>query len=121
MKKLFLSRIQRAILRDLYKAGGKLDGYTFYRRYKLDPFDLINATSRLIAESLLSVNEENIFLITAEGKDFLLNSGIVEDTDSQKPWLAVPEEFVKPRMEPWQPYVPSIRLLDKNLLKLDRE
>lgn len=106
-----LSGIERLILRDLFTAS-KLDAYTFYRRYKLAPVQLFSAVNSLAREKLLTV-EGNAICITSNGREYvsLTDTSILEG--ETRPWRTVPESCKGASIDPWQPYIPSTKRLDK--------
>jgi hypothetical protein len=114
---LKINRYQKIILRDLYRAGDVLNAYTFYRRYKFDIAFLINVTSKLVRLELIRF-QETMLKLTDRGKDLICTQNIISKDENEKPWLIIPDEFKGFRVRPWEPYIPSRRLLDQKLFKI---
>ncbi len=116
-KMLKINRYQKIILRDLFRANGMLNAYTFYRRYKFDVFFLIEKTKKLIRLELVEFEDTSLRL-TDKGRTLLLEENIISKGEVKKPWLIVPDEFKDVQKAPWEPYIPSKRLLDKKLFRI---
>lgn len=111
MKKL--TKIQRLILKDLFKARGKIDSYTLFRRYYITPRQLAASISKFIANGHMEQREGEL-LLTAKGKLWLVEGGFFLDTDGDCPWKIVPNEFRQVRLPSWLPYAPELDLLDRS-------
>jgi hypothetical protein len=108
-----LSKAQNVIIRDLFRAGGKLDCYTFYRRYHYSPSELIGVINKLIKEELVSTDNTQI-LLAPKGKTLIVENGLYIDKRFAS-WKSVPEEFSQEKIPPWEPYIPVAKLLDKSI------
>lgn len=114
---LKINRYQKIILRDLFRAGGILDAYTFYRRYKFNVFFLVKKTRKLIRLGLVEFENTSLQL-TDKGKTLLLEENIISKGEIEKPWLIIPDKFKDVQILPWEPYIPSKKLLDKKFFKI---
>lgn len=114
---LKINRYQKIILRDLFRAGGILNAYTFYRRYKFDVFFLVEKTKKLLRLGLIEFENTSLRL-TDKGKTLLLEENIICKGEIEKPWLIIPDKFKAVQILPWEPYIPSIKLLDKKFFKI---
>ena len=117
VKMLKINRYQKIILRDLFRASGILDAYTFYRRYKFDVFFLVEKTKKLIRLGLVEFENTSLRL-TDKGKTLLLEENIISKGEIEKPWLIIPDKFKDVQILPWEPYIPSKKLLDKKFFKI---
>lgn len=64
-----ISKIDRVIIKDLFKATDGLCTYTLYSRYKISLVELFNSIKKLEIEELLD-NDGNRVLLTKKGVDF---------------------------------------------------
>ena len=108
-----LNRIQRLILKDLFRARGMLDSYSLYQRYYITPSQLATSTSKFVEAGYLSIEKGRLSL-TPNGRRWLVTEGFVKTLEDNKPWRRVPEEFVEAKLPAWLPYIPEIGLLDKS-------
>ena len=104
-----LKRAQRIILRDLLKSGGKLDAFTFYRKYGFSPDQLLDNLKRFLRDELIRL-EGNFICLTKKGESWILNQDLnfVPSEKEEEPWKEIPEQFRTQQIEPKQPYIPSI-------------
>lgn len=116
-KMLKINRYQKIILRDLFRARGMLNAYTFYRRYKFDVLFLVEKTRKLIRLGLVEFENTSLRL-TDKGKTLLLEENIISKGEIEKPWLIIPDKFKEVQILPWEPYIPSKKLLDKKFFKI---
>jgi hypothetical protein len=108
-----LTRYQRLILKDIIRANGTLSAYTFYRRYRLSPAQLAESLNRLIINKLIQVKEDKI-LLTSQCKEWLDKRKISFADTEEKEWREIPIEVTQTKIVPWEPYLPSKKLLDKS-------
>src|SRR4030042_776507 len=101
---LKINRYQKIILRDLFRASGMLNAYTFYQRYKFDVFFLVEKTRKLILLGLVEFENTSLRL-TDKGKTLLLDENIISKGEIEKPWLIIPDEFKNVQISPWEPYI----------------
>jgi len=83
---LKLNRYQKIIIKDLFRADGSLNAYTFYKRYKFDVFFLIKTSQKLIRLGLVEFDGTSLKL-TIEGKRKIFEEQLVSKDDTKKPWL----------------------------------
>jgi hypothetical protein len=109
-----ISRIQRLILKDLFKARGKIDSYTLFRREYITPAQLAASISKFITDGKMEEREGEL-LLTPKGKRWVVQKRLFSQATDDYPWKSVPDEFRQDRLAPWFPYVPELDLLDKSL------
>jgi len=114
---LKVNRYQKIILRDLFRARGMLNAYTFYLRYKFDVFFLVEKTRKLVRLGLVEFDDTSLRL-TDKGQTLIFEENIVSKEEIEKPWLIIPDEFKDVQILPWEPYIPSKKLLDKKFFKI---
>ena len=110
MKKL--TRIQRLILKDLFKANGKIDSFTLFRRYYITPPQLASSVFKFIKNGYIK-NSDGMLILTSKGKKWLKETKFLVGRDGDCPWKEVPDDFRQAQLPLWTPYVPEIELLDK--------
>ena len=108
-----LTRIQRLILRDIFKARGKIDSYTLFRRYYITPAQLAASISKFIGDGRMKQREGEL-LLTTKGKHWLVQGGLLPVATGDDPWKIIPEEFRQSKLPTWFPYAPELDLLDKS-------
>lgn len=111
-----LTRLQRVIFKDLFKARGKLDSFTLFRRYYITPSQLAASISKFIENQYIEYRDGELQL-TSKGKRWLVEEGFSFDTIHDFPWKTIPDEFKQERLPPWLPYAPEIDLLDESFKK----
>lgn len=108
-----LTKVQRLILRDIFKARGKIDSYTLFRRYYITPAQLAASISKFIANGRME-QRDGVLLLTAKGKRWLVQRALFFDTGEDCPWKIIPDEFRQLRLPTWFPYAPELDLLDRS-------
>lgn len=116
-KMLKINRYQKIILRDLFRSRGMLNSYTFYLRYKFDVYFLVEKTRMLVRLGLVEFDGTSLRL-TDKGQTLIFEENIVSKEEIEKPWLIIPDEFKDVQILPWEPYIPSKKLLDKKFFKI---
>ena len=109
-----ITRLQRFILKELFRARGKLDSYTFYKRYYVTPSQLVSSIARFTREEYIK-ESDGVLILTPKGKRWLVEQGVVADGTEKCVWKIIPENFVQPKIPSWSPYVPEIKLLHRSL------
>ena len=98
-----LSKIDRVIIKDLFKATEGLYTYTLYSRYKISPKELYESIKKLGTEELLENDGERI-LLTKKGVDFAVKKQIARK-ESEK-FDKIPAFSQGPRIEINSFYIP---------------
>lgn len=111
-----LSSTERVVLRDLATAGGKLNAFTFFRRYGLLPWTLVERVDRLLRENLVSFDGDELSL-TQDGRERVRPGHVDLGAGEGRAWRTVPPELRRPRVEPFEPYIPSRRSVSPSLLR----
>lgn len=101
------------ILKELFKARGKIDSYTLFRRYYIIPSQLAASISKFIANEYLENRDGQLYL-TAKGKRWLVEEGVFVGTKDDCPWKKIPDRFKQAELPSWMPYAPELDLLDKS-------
>ena len=109
-----ITRIQKLILQDVFKAGGKIDSYTLYRRYTILPQQLAKALEPLVSKEYLA-SDGGVINLTEKGKKWITSKNIVYVND-KKVWLEIPSSFAQPKLDVFGIYVPVLEQLSKEIL-----
>ena len=105
---IHLTSSQRIILRDLFNASGKLDVFTLYKRYGFLPDQLFYFVKRFVRDGIVNIQGSSLNL-TEKGKNWILQrSTNISFSSDAKPWNKIPPSFMGNRIEPNEPYIPSI-------------
>lgn len=107
-----ISKLQKIILRDLFGASEGLDAYTFWRRYRISPIELLKAVRYYLAKDFLKFENDRFFL-TKEGRAFLLKNRFGLSVLDEKSWKQCPEQFKQIQLKIGKPIAPNITKLDK--------
>jgi len=112
-----LNKLQINILRTLFKSYGELDSYTLFKRMKVSISELSNALDFLTKHEMVTEEDHNIKL-TLKGKGSIYIDS-TSSYDGNKKWREVPDEFKLNDLGVNEPYLPSVRLLDKKTFKIN--
>ncbi|WP_175291535.1 hypothetical protein, partial [Morganella morganii] len=100
-------------------SDNKLDSYSLFKRSKLAFSYFTNITQSLERDEFIKINGI-IIEITNIGREYILmNHNYFEA--QEKSWRKVPESMLGPKLSPGYKYVPSLRLLDRQLKIIDNE
>lgn len=110
-----LHALERYVLLQLRESVHGLNAFTLSRRHKIGPNQLASAASRLSSLGLI-ICEGSHLAISEIGKEFMLKSGMSEWSAVEKPWRKCPEEFKKPAIEPNEPIVPWLPMVDDSIV-----
>lgn len=108
-----VSQLQNKLLALLFNGGRELDSFTLFKRAKIGFSDFTLTINGLI-ESQLIVEVEDKLRLSDTGVSIVLQVGSGVD---DKVWRRIPEKLVAQRIQPNQPYTPSVRLLDRKTFK----
>jgi predicted methyltransferase len=105
-----ITKIDRLILNILYKSSGKLETYNVFKRSRVG-FKTFSLSVRRLTENALLIEIEGTLSLTQTGKDIVLTAS--PKNNESKEWRSVPLKFKIPQIAPNEPYIPSIKLLDR--------
>ncbi|MBH2721947.1 hypothetical protein [Serratia ureilytica] len=113
MKKI--NKIKITILRTLFSASSKtLDSFSVFKRTKVPFSDFTRNVNELKENGYINV--DGILLnITHSGRKLILTTNSSYLGSQKKTWREVPKSMCGPKLDINYKYVPSIRLLSKNL------
>ncbi len=106
-----MNSLHNKILKTLYKANSKLDAFTLFKRMKVSFSEYTQAVNVLIENKIVEKDEYTLRL-TKIGREKVLVRLNANGT-LFKHWRNVPEDFMGPQMPINEPYIPSIKRLDK--------
>ncbi len=108
-----ITDIERRALITLLKGNRQLDSFTLFKRLKVGFSSFSRSILSLVEMGFVEEDDNNIRL-TIRGAEYV-SLGLGER--GEKAWRKVPSRFLKTKMEPNQPYTPSIKLLDTQTFK----
>lgn len=109
-----LTRPQRLVLRDLAKSARGLSAFSFYRRYRLTPSQLAGVLSGYVNKGLVDYDGDHVQL-TEHGRMWVQDQRNLLRGSAATERRALPPEFVDTRIDPYAPYIPSIKRLHLSL------
>lgn len=100
----------KKILSILFKANGKLDSFTLFKRSRFSFAEFTNLIRFL--EKIEYVSEaEYVYILTEKSKRFVLESRVGER--NIKKWREVPISMLGNKIDLSEGYIPSKKMLDK--------
>lgn len=108
--------LQNEILRVLFNSSGRLDSFTLFRRMKVSFKEFTIAINTMLETGLL-VKEENIIYLSETGRKEVLSHAKAY-SPKIKPWREIPSKMLGQKLHVDEPYIPSIRLLDKKTFNI---
>lgn len=108
-------QIERLIIRDLYLSAVGLHPFTFYRRYRIAPDQIVEVLNRLEEQGLAYYDQTRIKL-TPTGRKWIVDNRALLLKVTDKPWRETPDEFIAPQLSINEPYIPNTSLLGDELL-----
>ncbi|QDT23081.1 hypothetical protein [Gimesia chilikensis] len=100
----------KKILSTLFKANGKLDSFTLFKRARFSFAEFTNLIRFLKKHEYLR-EEEYVFFLTSKGKKSSLVSHEAEG--KKRKWREVPANMLGNKIEISEGYVPSKSMLDQ--------
>jgi hypothetical protein len=112
-----LSKLEKRILQDLFKASEGLYMFTVYQRYRLSPKDLFVSLESLKTKKLI-VDEEDRMTISNEGKEFVIFNNL-SSSDKKERFSRIPDEFIGRRININEFYFPKMKTFIRDFLFLE--
>lgn len=100
-----LSKTEKTILLDLFKASNGLFLFTLHRQSNLSPKEIFIAIENLLANKLIELTDDRV-TATKEGIDFVIKNTIRNKADNDKKNLFI-ENFKGQRIEINSFYIPQ--------------
>ncbi len=103
-----IDQYQRKILAELFSATGPALAFTIFRRTKFEKSLFLKKIISLQKNQLITAVDTTIE-ITESGKQALLSQPMHHQPI--KPWRQVPQRFLRNKISPNEPYIPSLKLM----------
>jgi hypothetical protein len=110
-----LNSSKKNILQLLFKSYYNLDSFTLFKRSKLS-FSLYSLIIRQLLSDGFITEEDNNIVLTNKAKTFIITTR--SESGKSNSWREIPAIYKTNEVSIDEPYVPSIRRLDKRTFKI---
>lgn len=113
-----VSKSEKKMLLDVFKAKNKIDSFTLYKRSRLGFSDFTDTFKKLSDDGLVNEDDSERISLTNKGKEFVIKISSLGMNENQE-WREVPDRFKDVSIDIHEPYIPNINLLDKNTFNIE--
>lgn len=113
-----LASSDREVIKALFQGKGWIDSYLLHERFRLSPGQIIDILDRLIRAGYARL-DGTMCCLTAEGRAWVIAArrSIFMDVDRRR-WQPGPDLLVASVLDPAEPYIPDIDLVDLHFFQL---
>jgi predicted transcriptional regulator len=105
-------KIEIALLSSALKRSGGIEIWTITSKLGISVRDAAKAFQKLRELELL-IEKNDVLRLTTKGRDWIMQNQSTFAFSGNKHWRAVPEHFESSKLQPFEPYAPRLRRIDK--------